>query len=241
MLKPSLSAWAMSFTYLFNSSTHKLIFPPHTHTHTFLPANISQPLGRKIDGIKLLLSRFFCYQDLQASLYPPLSSTTPFHKSRFFTLQPLRTHTGARHTHTSAHIGTNVHTYRLRDMAVTRWMTSLSPAATHTQTQELRWSYTCTFWLRNGKCQSLSMAGPGNAVIPSLPPIALIIGKCHLISQVHIAWLISKKRKERETDGEMERHGICPVCFFGHASLCGIKRMSIRVCVCVSSDLTRWP
>lgn len=174
---------------------------------------------------------FFFYQDLQASPYPALSSTTPFHKSCFFTLQPLSTHmhTQVHHTYTSAHAGTNVHTHRLWDMALTRWMTSLSPAATHTQTQQLRSSYTCTFWLRNGKCQSLSMAGPGNAVIPSLPPIALITGKCHLISQVHVAWLISEKRKERETDGEIERHGICPVCFFGHICLCGIKWMSMWV------------
>lgn len=49
------------------------------------------------------------------------------------------------------------------------------------------------------------MAGPASAVIPSLPPIALIIGKCHLISQVHVAWLISEKGNERERDGEMER------------------------------------
>lgn len=49
------------------------------------------------------------------------------------------------------------------------------------------------------------MAGPGNTVIPSLPPIALIIGKCHLISQVHIAWLISEKGNGRDRDGEMAR------------------------------------
>lgn len=121
-------------------------------------------------------------------------------------------HTGATRAQTPRQ-HKRAHTHRLLDMAVTRWMTSSPSAAktnlkphtyTHTQTQQLRRSNTCTFLLCNGKCQSLSMASPGNAVIPSLPPIALIIGKCHLISQVHVAWLISEKGNERQRwwDGE---------------------------------------
>lgn len=102
----------------------------------------------------------------------PRASNTPFHKSRFFTLP---------HKHTQRPRHTNVYTRRLLDMAVTRWMTSSPSAAktslkpyTHTQAQQLRRSN--TFLLCNGKCQSLSMAAPESTTIPSLPPIALIIG-----------------------------------------------------------------
>lgn len=40
------------------------------------------------------------------------------------------------------------------------------------------------------------MASPGNTLIPSISPISLIIRKCHLISQVHVAKLISEKGTE---------------------------------------------
>lgn len=54
------------------------------------------------------------------------------------------------------------------------------------------------------------MAGPADAVIPSLPPVALIIGKCHLISREHVARLISERGDETDGDCGTEKGGICP-------------------------------
>lgn len=195
------------------------------------PDNISQPLGSKIDGIKLLLSRFFiriyrrcCTQSFPAPLpsinhvfFPPHLTVTHTHtlaRSLSLCLVFSPEHTQVSHLHK------NVHTHGLLAMAVTRWMTSSTSAAK--KTPEHLATHICTtmcargcrssdgvthvhFLLRNGKCQSLSAAVPGNAAIPSLPPIALIIGKCHLIFWEHIAWLISEKgerRRRRWCDSE---------------------------------------
>lgn len=114
-----------------SAQTHKW-----SHEHTMLPDNISQPLGSKIDGIKLLLSRFFIriYRRFCTQSFPaPLPSINHV----FFFILPLYflslsfSHWGL-FFHPSTHrcqTCTKMYTQGLSDMSVTRWMTSSTSAA----------------------------------------------------------------------------------------------------------------
>lgn len=206
MIQPT--TYALKHVFVLNEHTQT-----YQHTQPFLPANISQPLGGKIDGIKLLLSRFFiriyrrrCTQSFPAALAP---INHAFFLPHIHTRLCSVTHTGATHNTTLKSTHTQTLGYGCNKMDDLLGVCCLNHTYIHTQ--PLGWSNTCTFWLCNGKCQSLSMADPGNALIPSLPPIALIIGKCHLISREHVARLISgKKRGMTVRHGEVKRGSICP-------------------------------
>ena len=134
----------MSLAYLLNSLTHKCAHT-HTHTHTLssLPANISQPLGRKIDGIKLLLSRFFIriYRRCYTKSFPaPLPSIN--HAFSFFfrkkkklstTLYSLSLSLSLSHTHTHTHLPAQAHTHTHTHTFVPKY-TQVHQCTTHAHT-----------------------------------------------------------------------------------------------------------